>query len=116
MANSKPTGKDTVSYNMRIRFRIARGERNSPITSLSEVEDGKDPSFWHKVTRDAAAKAINENLALNIPITVLEDGWVVQKYKDGTIVKVKEIENEGKEIFSGLTKGSILHIKKTMGF
>lgn len=57
-------------------------------------------------------KAINENKAMNIPVTVLEDGWVVRKSKDGSIEKVKELEKAApiNQSYS-LHKGSILHVK-----
>jgi hypothetical protein len=80
--------------------------------SLNDIEDRDDLEFWNKVTRDAAFKAINENKAMDIPVTLLENGWVIRKFKDGTVEKIKKIE---KRTLTGrsyrLTKGSILHVK-----
>ncbi|BAV07978.1 hypothetical protein FLA_4010 [Filimonas lacunae] len=85
----------------------------SRYSSLSEVEDKHDKQFFTEIARSAAANAINENKALNIPIVVAEDGWVVQKNSNGDVERLSKIEQHttaiNKRVF---TKGTVLHVKK----
>ncbi|SFD24232.1 hypothetical protein SAMN05518672_1011218 [Chitinophaga sp. CF118] len=80
--------------------------------TLSEVEDRNDRSFLANIAKNAAVNAINENKAMNIPVTVTEDGWIVKKYVDGTVIRVAPIERRvavQRRIL--LTKGTVLHVK-----
>lgn len=112
MPNPKRRGSKMFTKGRRGQIVSSRRKQYVSFSSLSDIEDRKDFLFWNKITRDAAVKAINENKALNIPVTVLEDGWIVRKFQDGTVVKVKKIETgKGTNKSYGLTKGSILHVK-----
>ncbi len=80
--------------------------------SLSQIEDLDDAGFLEKIAQNAAMNAINENKALNIPITVLENGWVVRKTATGETIKISKIPQQIDEKSERkLTKGTILHVK-----
>jgi hypothetical protein len=84
----------------------------SPYISLSQVEDLNDRAFLTTIAKNAARNAINENRAMNIPVTVMENGWVVRKTAAGTterIVKVDTLNTPKRE--RTLTKGTVLHVK-----
>lgn len=83
-------------------------------TTLNDIEDMADKVYLIKMAREAAINAINENKAMNIPITVLEDGWIVRKKGDGSIEKIKEIYIK-KATIKGRTlkKGEVLHVKSS---
>jgi hypothetical protein len=112
MPNPKRSGRKMVTKKSQGKTQITRHRVFISFSSLNEIEDRNDLTFWNNVTRDAALKAINENKAMDIPVTLLENGWVVRKYKDGTVEKIKKLE---KRTLTGqsysLTKGSILHVK-----
>jgi hypothetical protein len=112
MPNPKRRGRKMLTKNIRRTVQISRRSKYISISSLNEIKDQNDLAFWNDVTRDAALKAINENKAMNIPVTMLENGWVVRKFKDGTIEKIKKIEKKASTAQTySLTKGSILHVK-----
>ena len=111
MANPKRRGRRTVIGRKAKTMHHSTDSAIVVYGSLDEIEDRNDMAFWNTVTRDAAVKAINENKAMDIPITVLEDGWVVRKLSDGTIEKVAKVETTTANKPDSLTKGSILHVK-----
>jgi hypothetical protein len=78
--------------------------------TLSDVEDRNDRNFLINIAASAATNAINENKAMNIPLTVMEDGWVVKKTSEGQVLKVAQIDKKGRREMV-LTKGAILHVK-----
>ncbi len=83
-------------------------------TQLSDFEDGHDRQFLVQVGRDAASNAINENKAMNLPVTYLKDGWVVSRMPDGRIERISEIKKSvGVASERKLTKGTVLHVKKS---
>ena len=95
-----------------IRNRAIGGSTISSYSTLSDVEDKNDRGFWAKIAQIAAANAINENKAMNIPVTVLEDDWVVRKKMDGSIEQVVKIERRDQATRRNfLKKGTILHVK-----
>ncbi|OQP65418.1 hypothetical protein A3860_17290 [Niastella vici] len=78
-------------------------------STLSDIEDSKfGANFLLEIGLKAGINAVNENKALNIPITVVENGWIVKKTADGAIVKMYPINQN---LSNRLTKGTILHIK-----
>lgn len=81
---------------------------------LSDYEEKDDRTFFTEIGRQAAINAINENKAMNIPVTFMEDGWVVRRMPGGNIEKIVEIEL-GRASFRErkLTKGTVLHVKKS---
>jgi hypothetical protein len=112
MPNPKRNGRKMVTRKSRGKAQVSRRRANLSFSSLNEIEDQNDLTFWNNVIRDAAFKAINENKAMGIPVTLLENGWVVRKFKDGTIERIKKIERKTSAGQSySLTKGSILHVK-----
>lgn len=111
---AKPGRKRVVS---------SRNDRRAAYTShhfrgfagreLSDFEDGRDRQFLMRVGRDAAANAINENKAMNLPVTYLQDGWVVSRMPDGRVERIAEIKRStGITSERKLTKGTVLHVKK----
>lgn len=112
MPNPKRNGRKMVTRKSRGKTQVTFRRGNISFFSLNEVEDRNDSTFWNNVTRNAALKAINENKAMGIPVTLLENGWVVRKFKDGTVERIKKIERRTSSGQSySLTKGSILHVK-----
>ena len=81
---------------------------------LSQLEDSSDRSIFSEILERAAINAVNENKAMGIPVTFMQDGWVVSRMPDGTIRKISEIET-GPVRERKLTKGTILHVKKAAG-
>lgn len=113
MPNPKRSGRNMVIRKSRGKSQVTHHRVFISISSsLNEIEDRNDLTFWNNVTRDAAYKAINENKAMDIPVTLLENGWVVKKFKDGTVERIKKIEKKASTDRSyRLTKGAILHVK-----
>ena len=112
MPNPKRGGRKIVTNKRRGKTKASRHRVFFSFSSLNEIEDRNDLTFWNNVTRDAAVKAINENKAMDIPVTLLENGWVIRKYKDGTVERIKKIEKRAStDRPYRLTKGSILHVK-----
>ncbi|GAA3918113.1 hypothetical protein GO495_20570 [Chitinophaga oryziterrae] len=81
---------------------------------LSFFEETGDPDFITKIGIRAGINAINENKAMNLPITYMADGWVVQRMPQGDVVRIAEIKTP-KEVTRNkkLTKGSVLYVKKS---
>ncbi|WP_295118368.1 hypothetical protein [uncultured Chitinophaga sp.] len=81
--------------------------------SLSYYEDSNNTSFLEEAGRHAATNAVNENLALGLPITYFEDGWVVRRLADKSIVRIKKVE-EPEDIKHDLTfkKGITVNVKR----
>ena len=48
---------------------------------------------------------------MNIPLTVVENGWIVRKTADGNVMKISRIEHEVSPRRKPLTKGTVLHVK-----
>jgi hypothetical protein len=81
-------------------------------SSLSDIEDSKySANILLEIGIKAGINAINENKAMNIPLTVIENGWIVKKTADGTVVKIAPFEQEVSNRVNPLTKGTILHVK-----
>lgn len=100
--------------NVRSRMSSAGRSRKSSASyfSLSQVEDVNDHAFLIGIAADAARNAINENRAMNIPVTVIENGWVVKKTTAGTIERIAEVTGiNATKRERVLTKGSVLHVR-----
>lgn len=81
-------------------------------STLNDIEDSKDNTrILIQIGKNAAINAINENIAMDIPIIVVEDGWIVKKTADGKSVKISPIKHEVSNRKKPLTKGTILHVK-----
>jgi hypothetical protein len=97
----------------------ARRMRRSKVSfviekDLSDYEEKNDRTFFTEIGRQAAINAINENKAMNIPVTFMEDGWVVRRMPQGNIEKIVEIQSKaGVSRERKLTKGTVLHVKKS---
>jgi len=80
---------------------------------LSDFEENASHDFIVDVGRQAATNAINENKAMNIPVTFLKDGWVVRRMPKGNIEKVIKVDSQtGIVRQRKLTKGTVLHVKR----
>lgn len=51
----------------------------------------KDVSEINKLLAKASLEACERTWAAGRPITIAEDGWVVQKWKDGRTIKIKRL-------------------------
>ncbi|PWV54380.1 hypothetical protein [Chitinophaga sp. S165] len=78
-------------------------------SDLSAIEDGTDTSMLEKIGARAAINAINENRALQLPLTYEKDGWVVREYADGHVEKIEQIIIS--DISPEFKKGTVLHVK-----
>ena len=114
MKNSKK-GRFQTAYNARKKKNNSRASRvfiSYNLKDLSDVEEIKDRTFFFKIAKDAATNAVNENKALHIPITFLQDGWIVRRMPNGNIEKIQQVKvNEGAYRKRKLTKGTILSVK-----
>lgn len=91
----------------------ARGFISYQYSDLSDIEEIKDRAFFEKIGKDAAANAVNENKAMHIPITFLQDDWIVRRMPSGMIEKIHQLKKDsGSYKNRKLTKGSVLHVKK----
>jgi hypothetical protein len=80
--------------------------------TLSDIEDSKySANVWFELGLRAGFNAVNENKAMNIAFTVVENGWIVKKTADGNVEKISPIEHEVSNREKPLTKGTILHVK-----
>ena len=80
---------------------------------LSEIEERGDRRFFIDIGKLAATNAINENKAMKIPVTFMEDGWVVRRMPQGNVERViKVVAHSGANRARKLTKGTVLHVKK----
>jgi hypothetical protein len=92
------------------KSRASKRQPSWQYATLSDIEDRNVQSFLTTIASNAAINAINENKAMNIPLTLMEDGWVVQKTSEGKVLKVARIDQKmGRSTI--LTKGAILHVK-----
>lgn len=93
------------------RKEIIRMKKMGRSTAFEEL-GGR--SFWMAVGRSAAANAINENRAMNLPITLVRDGWVVRIMPDGRQERVSRIHTTVRTTTRNqrLTKGTVIDVKK----
>ncbi|HTI10760.1 MAG TPA: hypothetical protein VL832_19455 [Puia sp.] len=110
--------KSTRRYQSRRRkFSLTAVNSRRPAENgndLSDFEGKKDHTFLIEIGRQAATNAVNENKAMDIPITFLKDGWVIRRMPNGEIVKVAKLDPQTKTIRQRkFTKGTVLHVKKT---
>lgn len=86
----------------------------SRFIDLSDFEETADRSFFLKVGQTAANNAVNENKAMRIPITFLQDGCVVRRMPAGDIEKVCEVTVSNKSFKKRrIAKGTILHVNSS---
>jgi hypothetical protein len=91
-----PGNKRRLRYKVSHRRKFSRPTRGSrrlgeDVNDLSDFEGKKDYDFLINIGRQAATNAVNENKAMNIPITFFKEGWVVRRMPNGTIEKVAQI-------------------------
>lgn len=51
-----------------------------------------------EIAKKATERAWNENFALGLPIVIEEDGKIVEKYKDGRVIVLKDLNNQKQEV------------------
>jgi len=89
-----------------------RSDSKMVYVSLSQIEDLNDRTFFVDITKNAASNAINENRAMNIPVTVIENGWVVKKTAAGAVERITKVDSaKNTQREKTLTKGTVLHVK-----
>ncbi|QEH40683.1 hypothetical protein [Chitinophaga sp. XS-30] len=80
---------------------------------LSAMEEFMDRSFFREIGIKAATNAVNENKAMGIPVTFLQDDWVVRRMPEGNIEKVTRVSGSDRIKYRQLKKGTVLHVKRT---
>lgn len=77
-------------------------------------EEQLPAGFFEKVGRRAAANAINENRAMNLPVTLVKDGWVTREMPDGTQQRISKIPVKSADELRArnLIKGAVIHVGK----
>lgn len=95
-------------------FRRLKSSNSSHLNDEWAVMEGSDAfeTFIAEAGRRAVTNAVNENKALGIPVTFMEDGWVVRRMPDGHIERIKQVEETPQIRERKLRKGMILHVKK----
>ena len=83
----------------RIALKTASGKKSEPemqANAGSETSQSSRPSLTKKVLRSAARKAFAQAALKSMQtmghVTVIENGWVVRKNSDGSIVRVKQMK------------------------
>lgn len=100
-------------------------QRNSRAKNLNTVrrwrvgeqtgyEEQVPRGFFDRIGRRAAANAINENRAMNLPVTRVKDGWVIREFPDGKLERISQIRVTSNDIYRDrkLVKGAIIHVGK----
>lgn len=78
---------------------------------LSIYEESQDYEFFSVIGKRAATNAINENKAMDLPVTYLKDGWVVRELPGGKIEKIVEVQSKTSSLRE-FKKGAILHVNR----
>lgn len=80
----------------------------------SAYEEQLPAGFFEVVGRRAATNAINENKAMNLPVTLVKDGWVTREMPDGTQQRISKIQVKSADELRArnLIKGAVIHVGK----
>lgn len=81
---------------------------------LNTFEEPISRAFFETIGRDAAINAINENKAMNLPVTFIKDGWVVREMPDGRQERISQVALISSEEYKqrNLIKGTVIHVGK----
>ncbi|HEY9260788.1 hypothetical protein [Chitinophaga sp.] len=81
---------------------------------LNTYEEPVSKAFFETIGREAAINAINENKAMNLPVTFVRDGWVVREMPDGRQERISQIALISLEAYKkrNLIKGTVIHVGK----
>lgn len=80
------------------------GEEPPP---LPELIDEEDADLLARLAREASRQAVREVKAHGLPLTVVENGYVVKKYHDGRVEVISKVEPPSLRH----TKGTVLTFK-----
>ncbi|WP_291911986.1 hypothetical protein [Chitinophaga sp. CB10] len=96
------------------RAKYFQNRRRDRVSKLLDFEANMPADFLNNIGRQAASNAINENRALNLPITIVRDGWVVMEMPDGTTKKLSQVHTIQQEQFRkmNLVKGAVIHVRR----
>lgn len=80
----------------------------------TDYEEQAPRGFFEEIGRRAATNAINENRAMNLPVTMMKDGWVVREFPDGKLERISQIQATSSDIYRHrkLVKGTIIYVNK----
>ncbi|WP_211999862.1 hypothetical protein [Chitinophaga sp. HK235] len=79
-----------------------------PKDDLCLCEEVNIYEFFSIIGKRAATNAINENKAMELPVTYLKEGWVVREMPGGEVERIVEIQSSpGK-----WRKGTVIDIRK----
>ncbi|MEJ5092306.1 hypothetical protein D3C87_1452280 [compost metagenome] len=79
-------------------------------TILKDMQKLKERQLLSKIAREASIVANRENRALGLPIQIVEDGYVIEKFADGSKRTIKKLEKVKSKV--RLKKGSVLCLKQ----
>jgi hypothetical protein len=85
--------------------------KTSTNSDAGEFERLFEPRYFMKIGERAAANAINENKAMELPFTYMKNGWVVREMPEGDIeqiIKIKEAVKRRRD----LKKGTVIHVAR----
>ncbi|MEI3798108.1 hypothetical protein SAMN05660461_2941 [Chitinophaga ginsengisegetis] len=84
------------------------------VGELSAYEEHLPADFFETVGRRAAINAINENRAMNLPVTLMRNGKVMREMPDGKQEVISEIHLISSEQYQvrNLVKGAVIHVGK----
>ena len=97
------------------RFKIYQAFKEAQKSvDLNTYEEPISRAFFESIGRDAAINAINENKAMNLPVTFVKDGWVVREMPDGRQERISQIALISVDEYRqrNLTKGTVIHVGK----
>jgi hypothetical protein len=73
-------------------------------------KSSSEASRLNRILKRATEKALREAKALDLPVTYLEEGKIIQEFPNGEKKIIRETAK--KRIQVGHKKGTILHVKK----
>ncbi|QQD13446.1 hypothetical protein [Sphingobacterium sp. UDSM-2020] len=79
-------------------------------TIIKNMEELENSQLLSKIAREASIGANRENRALGLHIQLVEDGYVIEKFADGSKRTIKKLEKVKSKV--SLKKGSVLCLKQ----
>lgn len=95
-------------------YQSLKSRSTSEVGDMTAYEEHLPNGFFEMVGRRAAINAINENRAMNLPVTGVKNGWVVREMPDGSQVRISEIYVIPSDQYRErkLVKGAVIHVRK----
>ncbi|MBV7533103.1 hypothetical protein [Chitinophaga sp. sic0106] len=92
-------------------FQQLKRRRNA---DLLDFEEHMPAGFFNEIGKQAATNAINENKAMNLPITFLKEDWVVVQLPNGTLKQISQVQLPTSDELrqKNLVKGAVIHVSR----